>query len=214
MNPIEKLKRDLTERFPDIAAKIDAPADEAGTWYLDVRPGEGSPWIVVEWCYGLGFGVSTPDSDDYGLKPDELYPNVRAAFECVARLISSGGQTEPTVAVRLAELRQLRGLLQSDVAAGAGIKQSAVARIEGREDLRVSTLARIVTAMGGTLSIRASFSDGEERELTGLGEILPASSQQSPRKGKSTNLGLRKSSSRRLSVKIPRTVRKSKTTGK
>ncbi|CAN5777712.1 hypothetical protein BH23PLA1_BH23PLA1_18860 [soil metagenome] len=94
MNPVESLKRDLTERFPHIAAEIDAPADEAGTWHLDIRPGGEAPWIVVEWRSGLGFGVSTPGADDYGVKPDELYPNARAAFERVVLLLDSGQRTQ------------------------------------------------------------------------------------------------------------------------
>jgi transcriptional regulator with XRE-family HTH domain len=173
MNPIERLRDDLVARFPDLAVEIDAPVDGVGIWYLDVRPGGGSPGVVVEWKPDLGFGVSTPGADDYGTKPDELYPNARAAYERVVRLILTGGRTEPSAAVRLAELRQLRGLVQAEVAGRAGIKQAAVARIEGRDDIRLSTLRRVVAAMGGTLSIRARFPDGVERELTGLSSIEP-----------------------------------------
>ncbi len=68
-------------------------------------------------------------------------------------------------AVRLAELRQSRGLTQGQVAEKAGVKQANIARIEGREDIKVSTLAKVVAAMGATLSIRARFPDGTEREL-------------------------------------------------
>jgi DNA-binding Xre family transcriptional regulator len=167
MNPIERLRDDLVKRFPGIAAQIDAPADLAGLWQLDVRPGTGSPWIVVEWKPALGFGVSTPGSDDYGTKPDELYRNARAAYNRVAQLIESAGRSEPPAGVRLAELRQVRKLSQADVAARAGIKQAAIARIEGRDDILLSTLNRVVSAMNGKLSIRVEFPDGTSRELTG-----------------------------------------------
>jgi hypothetical protein len=108
MNPIERLRDDLANRFPGIDAEIDAPADAAGLWQLDLRPGGSCPWIVVEWKADLGFGVSTPRSDDYGTKPDELYPNAKAVYDRVVQLILSSGHTEPSAAVRLAELRQLR----------------------------------------------------------------------------------------------------------
>ena len=80
----------MAERDSDperISAEIDAPADEAGVWHLDVWPGAGSPWIVVEWKPDLGFGVSTPGADDYGTKPDELYPNARAAYDRLIQLL-------------------------------------------------------------------------------------------------------------------------------
>src|SRR4051812_41368420 len=169
MNPIETLRDDLARRFPGLATEIDPPAGGAGLWHLDVRPGGGAPWIVVEWRSDLGFGISTPGADDYGTKPDEIYLNTKAAYDRVVRLILSGGRTEPPAAVQLAELRRLRELSQAAVAGGAGIKQAAMARIEGRGDLLLSTLHRVVSAIGGRLSIRVEFPDGTARELTGLG---------------------------------------------
>ena len=169
MNQIERLKSDLASRFPGLRMEIDAPADEQrGIWHLDVRPDGDAPLIVVEWRPDRGFGVSTPGPDDYGTRPDEIYPNARSAYDRVAQLVLSGGQTSPPEAVRLGELRRLLGLSQGEVAGRAGIKQAAVARIEGRDDILLSTLDRIVSAMGATLSIRARFPDGTERELHGL----------------------------------------------
>lgn len=173
MNPIERLRDDLANRFPGIDAEIDAPADAAGLWQLDLRPGGSCPWIVVEWKADLGFGVSTPRSDDYGTKPDELYPNAKAVYDRVVQLILSSGHTEPSAAVRLAELRQFRHLSQAEVAGRAGIKQAAIARIEKREDILLSTLGRVIAAMGGRLSIRADFPDGTTREVNGLVPSLP-----------------------------------------
>jgi hypothetical protein len=180
MNPIERLRDDLARRFPDITIEIDPPADASGLWQLDVRPGGGSPWIVVEWQPDLGFGISTPGADDYGTRPDEAYPNAKAAYDRVTRLILSGGRSEPPAAVRLAELRRLRELSQAEVAERAGIKQAAVARIEGRGDIRLSTLRRVVLAMGGRLSIRVEFPDGTVRELTGLVSEPPSGPGEPP----------------------------------
>jgi predicted transcriptional regulator len=47
----------------------------------------------------------------------------------------------------------------------AGVGQANISRIESRDDLKISTLARIVEALGASLSIRARFPDGVEREL-------------------------------------------------
>jgi DNA-binding XRE family transcriptional regulator len=165
MNQIERLRDDLTRRFPELTTGIDAPADDSGPWFLDVRRGGGTPPVVVEWRPDRGFGVSTPGADDYGSGPDEVYTNTKAAFDRVVRLILSGGRTEPPQAVRLAELRQMLGLSQGELAERTGVRQANISRIESRSDLKVSTLAKIVAAMGASLSIRARFPDGSEREL-------------------------------------------------
>ncbi len=165
MNPIERLRADLTGRFPDFIVQLDAPEDDRGSWYLDVRRGDDARPVVLEWRPDRGFGISTPGPEDYGAGPDEVYPNMRAAFDRVVRLILSDGRTEPPRAVRLAELRQGLGISQADLAARAGVRQANISRIESRDDLKISTLARIVEAMGASLSIRARFPDGMEREL-------------------------------------------------
>jgi predicted transcriptional regulator len=54
---------------------------------------------------------------------------------------------------------------QEELAARAGVGQANISRLEGREDLKISTLARIVEAMGASLSIRARFPDGVERKI-------------------------------------------------
>jgi len=165
MNQLERLRDDLTKRFPELTAAIDVPAEDQGSWFLDIgREGSSLP-LVVEWRPDRGFGISTPGPDDYGSGPDEVYPNLKAAFDRVVRLLLSGGQTEPPRAVRLADLRQILGISQEELAERAGVGQANISRIESRDDLKVSTLARIVAAMGASLSIRARFPDGREREL-------------------------------------------------
>ncbi len=165
MNQLQRLRDDLAKRFPGLPAEIDEPADPGGSWFLDVKRGADIPPVVVEWRPDRGFGVSTPSEGDYGCGPDEVYPNERSAFDRVVRLVLSGGRTEPPSAVRLAELRQLLGMSQEELAKRAGVGQANISRIEGRGDLKVSTLARIVEALGGSLSIRACLPDGSEREL-------------------------------------------------
>ncbi len=165
MNDIEKIRDDLIGRFPDLVVEIDEPDNKRGPWFLDVQRGNDALPLVVEWRPDRGFGVSTAEAGDYGSGPDEVYTDTKAAYDRVVRLILSGGRTEPPEAVRLAELRQIRGLSQTELAGRAGVGQANISRIEGRDDILVSTLARVVHAMGATLSIRARFPDGVEREL-------------------------------------------------
>ena len=61
----------------------------------------------------------------------------------------------------LAELRQARHLSQEQLAAVLEVKQPAVAKLEKKTDMYISTLRRFIEAMGGQLEIKAHFPDGE-----------------------------------------------------
>ena len=62
---------------------------------------------------------------------------------------------------RLHELRERRGVRQGDVAGELGVSQANVSRVEHEQDVRVSTLERYVTALGGRLEVRAIFDDDD-----------------------------------------------------
>jgi hypothetical protein len=83
--------------------EVDEPTDDRGTWYLEVRRGWDVPPVFVEWRPDRGFGVSTTLDDGYGSGADEIYPNPRAAYDRVVRLVLSGGRTERPSSVLLAE---------------------------------------------------------------------------------------------------------------
>jgi transcriptional regulator with XRE-family HTH domain len=63
----------------------------------------------------------------------------------------------------LHELRRRRGASQAAVAELLGTSRPNVSRIEQEADVRVSTLARYVEALGGSLEIRAVFDDESVR---------------------------------------------------
>jgi hypothetical protein len=60
----------------------------------------------------------------------------------------------------LNELREARRLTQAQLAVSMEVEQSEVSRIERRTDVYVSTLGRMIEAMGGRLEIRACFPEG------------------------------------------------------
>lgn len=76
----------------------------------------------------------------------------------------------------LAELRQARHLSQEQLAAELEVRQPAVAKIEKKTDMYISTLRRFIEAMGGQLEIRAHFPDGDVRitQFEELDENKPA----------------------------------------
>lgn len=57
----------------------------------------------------------------------------------------------------LAEIRSTSGKTQVEVAKAAEMTQSELSKVERRDDHLVSTLRRIVEALGGELEIRAVF---------------------------------------------------------
>lgn len=63
----------------------------------------------------------------------------------------------------LHELRRARGLSQKVLAATLNIQQPAVAKMEQRTDMYISTLRSHIEAMGGELEIVAKFKEGSVR---------------------------------------------------
>lgn len=83
----------------------------------------------------------------------QLSLEVRAAVE--ARV------DEIHTSLRLGELRKARGLTQEEMADLLDVRQVSVSKLEGRSDVRVSTLRSVIEAMGGEMEIRARFPDAE-----------------------------------------------------
>ena len=63
--------------------------------------------------------------------------------------------------MRLNELRRARALTQQDVAETLNVNQPAVAKLEQRADIYVSSLRNYIEAAGGRLKIIAEFPEGD-----------------------------------------------------
>ena len=57
-------------------------------------------------------------------------------------------------------MRKLAGKSQREVAATLGIKQPSLSKLEGQSDMQISTLRKIVAALGGELDVIARFPKG------------------------------------------------------
>jgi DNA-binding Xre family transcriptional regulator len=60
----------------------------------------------------------------------------------------------------LSEIRRLAGKSQRQLAAALGIRQPSLSKLENQDDMQVSTLRRIVEALGGELEVIARFPKG------------------------------------------------------
>jgi transcriptional regulator with XRE-family HTH domain len=79
--------------------------------------------------------------------------------------LGKGFRTASTASMWLAELRGRAGVTQVDLAARLGVSQSRISRIEDEPDIRVSTIASYVAALGGTLRFTATLPGGQELRL-------------------------------------------------
>jgi transcriptional regulator with XRE-family HTH domain len=76
----------------------------------------------------------------------------------------------------LSEIRERAGKSQRQVADALGIKQPSLSKLENQSDMQISTLRRIVNALGGELEVSARFPAGtvkiEPFNETGSGEAV------------------------------------------
>jgi predicted XRE-type DNA-binding protein len=85
---------------------------------------------------------------------------LRAKMTPEARALADKKAQEMMAVMPLNELRQARGLSQKKLAEALHIQQPAVAKMEKRTDMYISTLRSHIEAMGGQLEILARFPDG------------------------------------------------------
>jgi len=61
----------------------------------------------------------------------------------------------------LAEIRKEVGLTQEDIAKAMGIKQPSLSKLESQDDIQVSTLQKLIQALGGRLELIAHMPGGD-----------------------------------------------------
>jgi transcriptional regulator with XRE-family HTH domain len=85
-----------------------------------------------------------------GMRPESLARAKTQAKEMMAEML-------------LSEIRRTAGLTQEELAASLGIKQPSLSRLEAQDDMQISTLQRLVAALGGQLEIIAHLPGGAIR---------------------------------------------------
>lgn len=63
----------------------------------------------------------------------------------------------------LAEIRKEAGITQQNLAASLGVKQPTLSKLESQEDMQISTLQRLIQALGGQLELIAHMPGGDIR---------------------------------------------------
>ncbi|MBS0204904.1 MAG: helix-turn-helix transcriptional regulator [Planctomycetes bacterium] len=169
MSPIEQLSQDLKAQFPETEIEIRKSDDPNGFQFLSLVVGDFA--VAVEWKSEHGFGISSFREDPSSLdglfdSPSEWYTTEQGAFHRVASLVCDLRSTR-LQPVKISDVRQERGMSQEEISRLLRIKQATYSKLERREDVKISSLQKVVEAMGGKLLIQAVFKDTRDvRELT------------------------------------------------
>jgi len=84
-----------------------------------------------------------------------MSPESRARAEALAK--------EMMAEMLLAEIRKFMGLTQEELAGKLGITQPRLSNLEHHDDMQVSSLCRLIEALGGHLEIVAHLPRGDIR---------------------------------------------------
>lgn len=144
----------LRAAVPDLACTIDPPDDPRGEWWVDLVRAPFRASVV--WRHGLGFGLALGEGG-YGEGPDEIYRDPDLLVRRLRQLLESEPNAKAPHAMSLAEVRELIGRRQDDVARRLGIAQGAISRSERREDVKLRTLRDYVEALEGSVVILLRF---------------------------------------------------------
>ncbi len=83
------------------------------------------------------------------------FDELRARMSPERRARNASDADEMIVDMLLSEIRREAGLTQVAVAESLGIRQPSLSKLESQDDMQISTLRRIVGALGGELELVA-----------------------------------------------------------
>ena len=91
------------------------------------------------------------------------FAKLRAKMAPAAQARARARTQEMIAEMLLAEIRKLVGLTQEELAKKLGIKQPTLSRLESQDDMQVSTLRRLIEALGGKLEMVVHLPTGDLR---------------------------------------------------
>lgn len=153
---VEKFISLLKKLVPLIQIKVDEPERPGGSYWLDVSAGKKRH--TLEYRTGKGFGLFH-ETAGYGEGPAEIYRTPERASKRVTQLMARSKCKG--IQLGLKDIRELYGHSQVTLAKKTGVKQPAISRFEKRGEVKLSTLAATIKALGGKLEVRAHFEDAD-----------------------------------------------------
>jgi DNA-binding transcriptional regulator YiaG len=149
------LAAQIMERVPSVKVSVTEPSGRGTVWWIDVSAGGND--IVIEWSKEDGFGLSSPDGDDYNTAASETLADADAALARIIELLTQGEKVRPRREMYLQRLREHREISQEGLAELMQVSQASISKTERREDMLLSTLRGFVEALGGRLQLLVKF---------------------------------------------------------
>lgn len=91
------------------------------------------------------------------------FSNLREKMSSEARVKAQLKKKGMMAEMLLSEIRKEAGLTQKELAESLGIKQPSLSKLESQDDMQISTLKKLVEALGGQLEIIAHLPKGDLR---------------------------------------------------
>lgn len=154
---VRSFVQDLRSIVEDAGIAVEKGGETGRTWWIAAELADRL--VELEWRSDQGFRLYDPDSDGYGDGPIEKFREPRMAAVRTKQYLQNGEFQEAGRWLRT--MRELRGLSQEVLAAHLGIRQAAISKIEGRNEVLLSSLREVTEALGGRLEVRARFPDCE-----------------------------------------------------
>ena len=95
--------------------------------------------------------------------PHHPFKKLRDRMTPEQRMQADATAKEMMAEMLLAQVRKSAGLTQEEVAQTLGIRQPSLSKLENQDDMQISTLRRLVEALGGKLEIIAHLPRGDIR---------------------------------------------------
>ncbi|WP_338847005.1 helix-turn-helix domain-containing protein [Massilia sp. W12] len=197
MNKLLELMQTLEKQFPGVEFILDQAESDAGSSWINIV-GQ-SLAIEYRPAFGFGVFLSEEDGygsrpDEIYTDVEFLLRRLGQLLQPVPGNLSlamRAGEHSTTLEesdipnvqfigkvlnpqdrkhITLKEIRDVLGLTQAEVANALGKQQSAISKIERRDDVLLSTLVSLIHSMNGALEIRALF-DGCEVSIYSDREI-------------------------------------------
>lgn len=172
MNDPNELLHFLQAQFPTIEFNLDAAETADGSSWINIQ----GDTIAIEHRPSHGMGLFLSADDGYGSRPDEVYRDANLLIRRLTQLLPAVAMVDSEAAHLLAHvgkplahttrkqitlkgIREILGVTQAEVAKALGKQQSAISRLEQRDDVLISTLVALIHGLDGEIEIKASFKE-------------------------------------------------------
>ncbi len=152
MNTPEDIKNAVSELIPGASILIDKADLPTGSSWLDIELDNQK--LTIECKPSMGFGLYSSNDDSFGTRPDEIYRSVDSLLKRVVMILN-----EHKSVIKLKEVRELLGKTQGELSILSGQKQPSISKLERRDDFQLSSIEKVINALGGTIEIKVHFNE-------------------------------------------------------